>query len=122
MAAKKAVNWKLWSKVLIGGAAVSVGGPAFTYWLTPTEEQLRARYNPELLQRSIEGREEKEQEFDEFVTRLKAYAKSDKPIWVVVKEEDERRKKQALAAGKAQQQEASAQREEMRRQAGLGAK
>ena len=63
------------------GAIVSVGGPALTYWLTPTEEELRSRYNPDLLKQSIEKREEREQEFDEFVTRLKEYSKSDKPSW-----------------------------------------
>lgn len=51
----------------------------FTYWLVPTEEELRSRYNPDLLKRSIEGREEREKEFDDFVTRLKEYSKSDKP-------------------------------------------
>jgi hypothetical protein len=61
------------------GAVVAVGGPAFTMWLTPTEEELRSRYNPELLKKSLENREEKQQEFDDFVTRLKAYSKSDKP-------------------------------------------
>jgi hypothetical protein len=45
----------------------------------PTEEELRSRYNPELLKRSLEGREERQQEFDQFVTRLKEYSKSDKP-------------------------------------------
>ncbi|UNI24206.1 Assembly factor cbp4 [Purpureocillium takamizusanense] len=120
MPPKKPVNWRLWTKVLIGGAAVSIGGPALTWWLTPTEEQLRARYNPDLLKRSIEQREEREQEFDEFVTKLKEYSRSDKPIWIVVKEEEERKKQAALRAGKAQQREAEAQREEMRREAGLG--
>lgn len=47
--------------------------------LTPTEEELRAKYNPDLLKKSIEMREEREQEFDEFVTKLKEYSKSDKP-------------------------------------------
>lgn len=61
------------------GVAISVGGPWLTLKLTPTEEELRSRYNPDLLKKSIEGREEREQEFDEFVTRLKAYSKSDKP-------------------------------------------
>lgn len=61
------------------GAVVSVGGPMFTYWITPTEEELRSRYNPDLLKKSIEMREEREQEFDDFVTRLKEYSKSDKP-------------------------------------------
>ncbi|POR32577.1 Cbp4 [Tolypocladium paradoxum] len=122
MPAKRPVNWRLWSKVLIGGAVVSVGGPALTYWLTPTEEQLRSRYNPDLLKQSVEKREEREQEFDEFVTRLKEYSKSDKPIWIVVKEEDERRKRAALEAGRVQQREADARRDEMRREAGLGTK
>ena len=61
------------------GSLISVGGPALTYWLVPTEEELRSRYNPELLKRSLEGREERQQEFDQFVTRLKEYSKSDKP-------------------------------------------
>lgn len=61
------------------GAAVAVGGPAFTMWLTPTEEELRSRYNPELRKKSLENREERQQEFDDFVTRLKEYSKSDKP-------------------------------------------
>ncbi|KAM5346893.1 hypothetical protein ACJ41O_009898 [Fusarium nematophilum] len=80
MAAKKpSAKWWLWTKVLIGGAVVAVGGPAFTMWLTPTEEELRSRYNPELRKKSLENREEKQQEFDDFVTRLKEYSKSDKP-------------------------------------------
>ncbi|KND87376.1 Assembly factor cbp-4, partial [Tolypocladium ophioglossoides CBS 100239] len=104
------------------GVIVSVGGPALTYWLTPTEEELRSRYNPDLLKQSIEKREEREQEFDEFVTRLKEYSKSDKPIWIVVKEEEERRRKAALEAGRVQQREADARRDEIRREAGLGTK
>ncbi|KEY68662.1 hypothetical protein S7711_00539 [Stachybotrys chartarum IBT 7711] len=119
MAPAKGVNWWLWTKVLVGGAVISVGGPAFTYWLTPSEEQLRSRYNPDLQKRSLEGREEKEQEFDEFVTRLKAYSKSDKPIWVVIKEEEERKKQAGLAAAKQNLKEADARREEMRRETGL---
>lgn len=49
--------------------------------MVPTEEELRSRYNPELLKRSIEGREERQQEFNDFVTKLKEYSKSDKPSW-----------------------------------------
>lgn len=48
-------------------------------WLTPTEEELRSRYNPELRKKSLENREERQQDFDDFVTRLKEYSKSDKP-------------------------------------------
>ncbi|KAJ2976155.1 hypothetical protein NQ176_g5112 [Zarea fungicola] len=64
-----------WSK----GVAVSVGGPMATAWVVPSEEELRSRYNPDLLKRSLEGREERQAEFNEFVTKLKAYSKSDKP-------------------------------------------
>jgi hypothetical protein len=48
-------------------------------WLTPTEEELFSRYNPELQRRSLENRQQKQEEFDNFVTRLKEYSKSDKP-------------------------------------------
>ncbi len=58
---------------------MSVGGPALTYWVVPTEEELRSRYNPDLLKKSIEGRAEREAEFNGFVTKLKEYSKSDKP-------------------------------------------
>ncbi|CEJ91214.1 Putative CBP4 domain-containing protein [[Torrubiella] hemipterigena] len=122
MATKKGVNWRLWSKVIIGGTAVSVGGPMFTYWLVPTEEELRSRYNPDLLKRSIEGREEREKEFDDFVTRLKEYSKSDKPIWFVVQEEEERKKKALFEKAREDQRQAEARREEMRKEAGLQTK
>ncbi|PHH76513.1 hypothetical protein CDD80_1484 [Ophiocordyceps camponoti-rufipedis] len=116
------INWKLWGKMLIGGTLVSVGGPALVVYLTPTEEEIRSRYNPDLRKRSIETKEERQQEFDEFVTRLKTYSKSDKPIWVVMKEEEQRRKQAALEAGRTQQREADARRDEMRREAGLASK
>ena len=64
---------------LFSGVALSVGGPMFTMWITPSEEEIRSRYNPELLKKSNETREERQQEFDDFVTRLKDYSKSDKP-------------------------------------------
>lgn len=37
------------------------------------------RYNPELQKRSLENRIGKQQDFDDFVNRLKEYSKSDKP-------------------------------------------
>jgi hypothetical protein len=74
-------NWKMWGKLLGAGVVISVGGPAFTYWLTPSEDELRSRYNPELKKKALDLdiRAEREQDFDEFVTRLKEYSKSDKP-------------------------------------------
>ena len=49
------------------------------YYVTPTEEELFMRYNPELQRRSLERRKEKQEDFDQFVGRLKQYSKSDKP-------------------------------------------
>lgn len=61
------------------GAVVCVGGPALTLWLTPTDEELFQKYNPELKKKSLERRYERQKEFDDFVTKLKEQAKSDKP-------------------------------------------
>jgi hypothetical protein len=58
---------------------VCIGGPAFVYWVSPTDEELFKRYNPELQKRSLERRYEREKEFDDFVMQLKEHSKSDKP-------------------------------------------
>jgi len=58
---------------------VSIGGPAFTYWLVPTEEELFQKYNPELQKKSLENRQQKQEEFDFFVNKLKEYAKDNRP-------------------------------------------
>lgn len=56
-----------------------IGGPALIYYVTPSEEELFSRYNPELQRRSLEKRQEKQEDFDAFVGRLKEYSKSEKP-------------------------------------------
>jgi len=76
-----------------------IGGPALVYYVTPSEEELFSvsqhlqttpqhdykklttlqRYNPELQKRSLERRQEKQEDFDNFVGRLKEYSKSEKP-------------------------------------------
>lgn len=61
------------------GLVVGIGGPLFTAWISPSEEEIRAKYNPELRQRSIDGKAAREAEFNEFVLKLKEYSKSDKP-------------------------------------------
>jgi hypothetical protein len=57
----------------------AVGGPALIVWVTPTEEELFLKYNPELQKRSLENRIGKQEDFDHFVNKLKEYSKSDKP-------------------------------------------
>jgi hypothetical protein len=61
------------------GAALSIGGPALVYYISPTEEELFLKYNPELQKRSLENRKGKQEDFDNFVMKLREYSKSDKP-------------------------------------------
>lgn len=56
-----------------------MGGPALTYWVSPTEEELFKKYNPDLQKKSLANRAERQREFDDFVGKLKEYSKSDKP-------------------------------------------
>ncbi|CAG9940721.1 unnamed protein product [Clonostachys rosea f. rosea IK726] len=124
---KKPFNWRMWTKVAIAGVTFGVGGPMLTAYVTPTEEEIRKRYNPDLRRRSEENRAQREQEFDDFVTKLKEYSKSDKPIWVVAKEareredreREEKRRKDIRDSAKAKEQELEARREEMRKETGL---
>jgi hypothetical protein len=60
------------------GAVCCIGGPALIYYVSPTEEELFLKYNPDLQKRSLENRYGKQQDFDDFVGRLKEYSKSDK--------------------------------------------
>ncbi|KAI1116694.1 CBP4-domain-containing protein [Nemania sp. NC0429] len=108
-----------WLKMLVVGGAVCVGGPAFVMWIRPTDEELFARYNPELQKKSLEGRYERQKEFDDFVTKLKEYSKSDKPIWVVQEEAIRKQKEEALRIEFQKAEEAKAIQEAMRKEAGL---
>ena len=106
-------------------------------WVQPTDEELFQRYSPELKKRSLERRVERQQEFDDFVVKLKEYSKSDKPstcstlkvtcsranrcaVWTVQAEAEKERAKQASAADSLKlADEVKARRDAMRREAGL---
>lgn len=60
------------------GLLMVVGGPAFVEYLRPSDEELRKRYNPDLQKRSAEQGNRKAQEFDDYVSKLKEWSKSDK--------------------------------------------
>ncbi|KAG9241779.1 hypothetical protein BJ878DRAFT_518893 [Calycina marina] len=89
----KGTNWVLWGKMFAAGAVCCIGGPALIYWVSPTEEELFLRYNPELQKRSLENRAQKEEDFDNFVKRLKEYSKSDKHIWEAAADAESLQKK-----------------------------
>ncbi|KAK5738163.1 Assembly factor cbp4 [Elasticomyces elasticus] len=103
---------------LDSGGIMCIGGPALIYYVTPTEEALFLKYNPELQKRSLERRKEKQEDFDYFVGRLKEYSKSDKPIWAVWEQDVERKKQlgvqQELDRRRDEAAEAEARKQEMR--------
>jgi len=84
-----------WIKMSAAGLAMCIGGPALVYYVSPTEEELFKRYNPELQRRSLENRYQKQADFDNFVTNLKEYSKSDKHIWHAAAEAELKRAEEA---------------------------
>ncbi|KAH8654600.1 hypothetical protein BGZ60DRAFT_418853 [Tricladium varicosporioides] len=94
----KPINWKMYSKMAIAGIGCCVGGPALVYYVSPTEEELFLKYNPELQKRSLENRKEKLEDFDNFVGKLKQYSKSDKPIWFAAAEDEKQQRDSKIAA------------------------
>ncbi|KAI4865218.1 CBP4-domain-containing protein [Hypoxylon rubiginosum] len=108
-----------WIKMLAAGGAVCVGGPALVMWVSPTDEELFKKYNPELQKKSLERRYEKQKDFDDFVVRLKEYSKSDKPIWMVQEEADRKKKEEMLRQDFLGAEEAKARKEALRKESGL---
>ncbi|KAK7751081.1 Assembly factor cbp4 [Diatrype stigma] len=106
-----------WLKMSAVGIVVCVGGPAFTYWVSPTDEELFERYNPELQKKSLEGRYERQKAFDDYVTRLKEYSKSDRPVWVVQEEAARKYREDKLREDAALVEEKKARQEAMRKEA-----
>ncbi|KAI5867412.1 CBP4-domain-containing protein [Durotheca rogersii] len=109
----------LWLKMLGIGGVVCVGGPAFVYWVQPTDEELFLRYNPDLQKKSLDRRYEREKEFDDYVVQLKEYAKSNKPIWAVQEEDMRTRKEEKLRQQALEAEEAKNRKEAMRKEVGL---
>ncbi|ROT37629.1 CBP4 domain-containing protein [Sodiomyces alkalinus F11] len=118
----KPVNWRLWSKMLVTGGVVVIGGPALTMWLTPTEEELFKRYNPDLQKRSLANREQIQADFDQYVKKLKEHSKSNKPIWTVWDEDIKSKQEAAISEHEKKAQELKLQQEAMKREAGLTTK
>ncbi|KAI0173652.1 CBP4-domain-containing protein [Hypoxylon sp. FL1284] len=108
-----------WIKMLAAGGAICVGGPALVLWVQPTDEELFKKYNPELQKKSLERRYEKQKDFDDFVSQLKQYSKSDKPIWMVEEEANRKKKEEMLRQDFLGAEEAKARKEALRKESGL---
>ena len=118
------------------GLVIGVGGPLATNAIRPTDEELFERYNPELKKKSLEGRDRRQQDFDDFVRQLKEDSKSSKPseqiaesllsgqanaisVWVVQKERQEREKKAKEQADRQAAEDLKSRKADLRREAGL---
>jgi hypothetical protein len=100
------------------GGILCIGGPALTFWVTPTEEELFLKYNPDLQKRSLQNRFERQQDFDNFVGKLKEYSKSDKPIWEAAAEEERRLKDGKIVEQAKLMEEMQRRKEAMKKEVG----
>ncbi|CAL5868971.1 uncharacterized protein PFLUO_LOCUS3199 [Penicillium psychrofluorescens] len=106
----------IWLKILGAGIIVSVGGPLFVQSIRPTDEELVKRYNPDLQKRSAEQGEQRAQDFENYVNKLKEWSKSDRSIWFAAKDQQES-KQAAMDTQRAKASEdARIQRDEMRKE------
>ncbi|KAF7845862.1 hypothetical protein BT93_L0284 [Corymbia citriodora subsp. variegata] len=103
-----------WVKMIASGAICCIGGPALIYYVTPSEEELFLRYNPELQRRSLENRKEKQENFNEWVSNLKRHSKSDKPLWKAWEQESEQNRQATVAQAIADHKAAEAAAEQRR--------
>ncbi|KKZ62382.1 assembly factor CBP4 [[Emmonsia] crescens] len=102
------------------GALLCIGGPALVQYLRPTEEELFQRFNPELQKRNLETRDQRQKDFDTFVTQLKTHAKSDKSIWHAMKQSEATNQIQVDIRRKAEVEEAERQKEQIRKELAEG--
>ncbi|KAL1863639.1 Assembly factor cbp4 [Paecilomyces lecythidis] len=105
-----------WLKMAGAAIVLCVGGPAFVEYIRPSEEELFKRYNPDLQKKSLENRDRREKEFDDYVNKLKEWSKSDKSIWVAAQEDADRKRAEMEARTVRAKEEARIQREEMRKE------
>jgi 1,4-alpha-glucan branching enzyme len=96
-----------------------IGGPALVYYVSPTEEQLFLKYNPDLQKRSLENRIGRQQDFDNFVGKLKEYSKSERPIWEAAAEAEKNRREDSMAEQKKLMEEMRRRKEEMGKEGNL---
>ncbi|KEF61914.1 uncharacterized protein A1O9_03486 [Exophiala aquamarina CBS 119918] len=85
--------------------------------VTPSEGELFKRFNPELQKKNLEMRDQRIQNHEEFITQLKEYSKSDKPIWVAAAEAQEKAREQLIKRQVEEQAVQNTMRQEMRAQA-----
>ncbi|KAL8959724.1 MAG: hypothetical protein Q9193_003455 [Seirophora villosa] len=78
----------MWIKMTAAFTVFSFGGPALIYYVQPTDEEL---FKVSSLVDLFLWKERQE-DFDTFVTKLKEYSRSDKPIWEAAALDEAQRK------------------------------
>ena len=66
-------------------------------WVQPTSEELFSRFTPEIQARTLAERGRAEEDFQDFINKIKEYSKSDKPIWIAAADEEDKDKRHAQA-------------------------
>lgn len=92
----RAPRGALYLKMAAVFIACAAGGPALMYYITPTPDELFQRFSPDLQKHSLENRERRKAEYEDFRHKMIEYSKSDKPIWVVAEEAREKAKLEIL--------------------------
>jgi hypothetical protein len=82
--------------------------------VTPAEGEVFKRFNPELQQRNLAMRDQRTKDYQEFVSQLKEYSKSDKPIWTVAAEAQAKAREELLEKEAEDRSLQQRMREEMR--------
>ncbi|KAI9787896.1 MAG: assembly factor cbp4 [Peltula sp. TS41687] len=106
----------------VTGVVICVGGPALVMYVTPSEEELFKRFNPDLQRRNLEKREERQRTHQDYLDKLREYSKSDKPIWTVAAEAEAKAKQTAVEEQARVADEAQRLKEEIRRHSSSAAK
>jgi hypothetical protein len=68
----------------------AIGGPAAMYYLTPGPDELFQKFSPELQASNLANRDRRQRDYEDFVSKLKEYSKSDKHIWEAAAEAQEK--------------------------------
>lgn len=68
----------------------AVGGPLIMYYMTPSPDALFQKFSPELQASNLANRDRRQRDYEDFVSKLKEYSKSDKHIWEAAAEAQEK--------------------------------
>ncbi len=87
------------------------------YYVTPSEGELFNRFSPELQASNLANRARRLRNHEDFVSKLKEYSKSDKPIWEAAAEAQRKEREELIRRTGLEEAEKERRKEELRREA-----